>query len=89
MIAIYLRKRAIIITISESPPSTLHSKVINSVECCAGLNILQVNKADGESDKQTSPYTQMLVPSKLFAACNARLQYSMCERTKRAASSCV
>ena len=51
---------------------------INIIDICtiafsAELNGFQVDQVDRENDKQTSTCTQ-LVPSKLIAACNARIQ---------------
>ena len=46
-----------------------------------GLNGLQVNQVDRENDKRTSTCT--LIPSKLLAACNTRVQLSGCALTIR------
>ena len=51
---------------------TLHQLVIYT-QFSAGLNGLQVDQVDSESDKRTSTYTQ-LVASKLVAACIASVQ---------------
>ena len=58
----------------------VHPQVIYAIAFSAGLNGLQVDQVDRENNKQTTTYTQ-LVPSKLVAACNARVQLSGCGLT--------
>ena len=70
------------ITLSYSPPNThyIHKLYIYAITFSAGLNGLQVDQVDRENEKRTSTHTQ-LVPSKLVASCNVRVQLSGCGLT--------